>query len=167
MEREKINIVDKDNNLIGVKYRDEVDYSKDIYQVSALWVTNSNRQVLMARRKLTKDKDPGMWGPAVAGTVDEGETYESNIYKEAEEEIGLTGRVFKIGPLQYKDTPRKHFTQWYFVEINLPLKSFTPQESEVEQLVWIDQQELVEDVKNNPDKYVSSLEVLNLLLSFK
>ncbi len=30
-----------------------------------------------------------MWGSAVAGTVEKGEDYESNIYKETEEEIGL------------------------------------------------------------------------------
>lgn len=36
MERQKINIVDKDNKLIGTKYRDEIDYEKDIYQSTSL-----------------------------------------------------------------------------------------------------------------------------------
>ena len=34
---------------------------------------------------------PEVWGPAVSGTNEEGETYDSNIIKEAQEEIGLTG----------------------------------------------------------------------------
>ena len=38
----------------------------------------------MARSVFMIDKLPGKWGPAVAGTVEEGESYEENIIKEAE-----------------------------------------------------------------------------------
>lgn len=166
--REKINIVDELNNIIGVKYRDEINYEVDRYQCTGLWVTNSNGEVLIAQRKLTKEKDPGKWSCAVAGTVAEGETFESNIYKEAEEEIGLKGHVFKFGPLQKNELPRKNFAQWFMAEIDLPVEAFSLQEDEVEQITWIKPEKLIEDVKNNPEKYVSSfISVLPLLLPQK
>lgn len=84
-------IVNENDEIIGHKLREEVDPKNDIYRVSALWVTNSAGDVLIAQRKLTKKHAPGKWEPAVAGTVEKGETDESNIYKEAQEEIGLSG----------------------------------------------------------------------------
>ena len=164
--REKINIVDELNNIIGIKYRDEINYEVDRYQCTGLWVTNSNGEVLIAQRKLTKEKDPGKWSCAVTGTVAEGETFESNIYKEAEEEIGLNGFVFDLGPLQKNEKPRKNYAQWFVVrEVDLPVEAFSLQEDEVEQITWIKPEKLVEDVKNDPEKYVGSfIAVLPLLL---
>ena len=64
-------------------------HPESIYRVSSLWITNSKGEVLLARRAFNKKHDPGKWGPAVSGTVEEGETYESNIIKETEEELGI------------------------------------------------------------------------------
>ncbi len=157
MARQRVNIVDDYDNLIGIKYRDELDPEIDRYQFSALWITNSKGEALIAQRKLTKDKDPGKWGPAVAGTLEEGETHESNIYKEAKEEIGLTDITFEVGPTQKMERPRKNFGQWYFVKIDRPADTFFLQEEEVEQLAWVLEKELKQDIKNNPDTYTPAL----------
>ena len=150
-------IVDEQDNLIGLKLRNEIDYSKDYYRVSALWLTNSIGQVLIAQRVLAKDKDPGMWGPAAAGTVEKDETYENNIYKEAEEEIGLSGVSFSTGPKIRMETPRKYFLQWFVGTVNMAASDFTPQPSEVEQVIWVYPQALAIDVAEQPGKYVPSM----------
>ena len=46
----KIQIVDENDQVISHKVRSEVDYQNDIYRVAALWVTNSQGQVLIAQR---------------------------------------------------------------------------------------------------------------------
>lgn len=166
MKEEKIIIVDNNDNIIGSKLRSEIDYKKDIHRVSAVFVTNSNEQVLITHRKLTKDTNPGLWGPAVAGTVEEGETYEENAYKEAEEEIGLTGVELKVGPKRYREKPRAHFTQWFLYNGDIDIKDLTIQEDEVEQIVWADKETLINDTKENPGKYVRGFkESIEMLLS--
>jgi len=150
----KIQIVDENDQVISHKDRSEVDYQNDIYRVAALWVTNSQGQVLIAQRKLTKDKDPGKWGPAVSGTVDEGETYEANIYKEAEEEIGLTGAQFNKGPKMRVSQPRNYFCQWFTLSVDRDIGLFHVQEEEVEELRWVLETELARDVRENPILYV-------------
>ncbi len=150
----KVQVVDENDNIIGYKERAEIDYKKDIYRISALWVTNSKGEILVAQRKLTKDKDPGMWDPAAAGTVEEYETYESNIYKEAQEEIGLTGETFLLGPKQRRFTPRQYFCQWYTVILDRDIKDFKIQEDELEQITWIPEEQLVQEVKENPEKWI-------------
>lgn len=156
----KQQIVDKDDNLIAVKERDQIDYKTDIYRVAALWLTNSNGEVLIAQRKLSKDKDPGLWGPAAAGTVEEGETYESNIYKEAQEEIGLEGIKFEKGPRLFIHRPRTFFCQWYTAACDWPANKFIPQETEVEKVEWIHGERLARDIRQHPQKYVSQMPII-------
>lgn len=152
-----VHIVDENDTLIGYKERSEIDYGKDIYRSAALWVTNPRSEVLIAQRKFTKDKDPGKWGPAVAGTIEKGEDYDENIYKEAEEEIGLTGYKFiKVGKERLHE-PRHQFVQWYKVVVDKSIDEFTLQPEEVEKIEWIAFSELAKDVENNPDKYVQSM----------
>src|SRR3989338_4963070 len=93
----KIPIVDENDEII--EYKDEKDRKpEDICRVAGLWVTAPNGDILLAQRAFVKKRSPGVWGPAVAGTVEEGETYEQNIIKEAEEEIGLKNLKPIFGP---------------------------------------------------------------------
>ena len=153
----KIQIVNDGDKLVGLKERSEIDYQNDIYRVAALWLRNSNDEVLIAQRKLSKDKDPGKWGPAVAGTLEEGETYESNIAKEADEEIGLVGVTFEKGPKERVTSPRNFFTQWFTASVDKDLNEFTTQEAVVEKIAWVPESELIKDVKENPDKYIPTM----------
>jgi isopentenyldiphosphate isomerase len=152
-------IVDEHDNPTGFKLRNEIDFQRDYYRVSGLWLTNSIGQVLIAQRVLTKDKDPGKWGPAAAGTVEKDETYEANMYKEAEEELGLTGVKFTTGPKMRIESPRKYFLQWFTALVDMPEEEFTPQPSEVERVMWIAQEALIQDVAEKPDIYVPSMPV--------
>ncbi len=156
----KIQIVNEQDELIGVKERSEVDYTTDIYRVSGLWLTNSLGQALLAKRAATKDKDPSKWGPAVAGTIEEGETYKGNIYKEAEEEIGLTGVEFTKTKKIYTDKPRKAFTQWFSGVVDRDIADFTRQVEEVDELAWVDTEQMKQDIQNNPDKYIPAMPII-------
>lgn len=160
----KIQIVDPDDNLIGSISWEELDLAHDIYRVSALWLTNSGGQVLLAQRSLNNDNGAGEWGPAVAGTVDEGETYQTNIYKEAEEEIGLAGVNFEKGPKHKVDGARNYFCQWFRATVDKEINSFTLQADEVEAIKWIDASQLILDVHKNPEKYINGMaEIIKML----
>lgn len=156
----KIQIVNEQDELIGVKERSEIDYTTDIYRVSGLWLTNSLGQALLAKRAATKDKDPSKWGPAVAGTIEEGETYEGNIYKEAEEEIGLTGVEFTKTKRIYTDHPRKVFTQWFSGVVDREIADFIRQIEEVDELAWVDTEQMKKDIQDNPDKYLPTMSII-------
>lgn len=165
MNKPKVIIVDESDTPIGLKYRNEIDYTKDTYRCTGIWITNSKGEVLIAQRAFIKDKDPGKWGPAIAGTLEESEDYESNAYKEAHEELGLSGITLTLGPKEHITKPRKYFGQWFFCTVDKPLSDFTIQKEEVEQIAWIDKDELKTDIENNPDKYTHSLgRVMNMFL---
>jgi isopentenyldiphosphate isomerase len=154
-KKPKIVIVDKNDNVIGCKYREDLTPKKDIYRVSALWVTNSKGEVLCAQRSFDKEHNPGKWGPAVSGTVEEGETREENIYKEAEEELGIKDIKFETGPkystLERPNTKHFRFTQWFLAKIDRKTEDFKLQKEEVEQVRWLTEEEILKIYKKDSE----------------
>jgi len=157
MPKPRIVIVNENDEIIGHKERGTLVQS-DIYRVSALWVKNSQGDILLAQRQLGKRHDPGKWGPAVAGTVDEGETYEQNIIKEAEEEIGLKDIKPIPGPKVRMTGEYNYFDQWYTFVIDKPGEDFTIQEEEVKQVKWFTRTELEKGLREHPEKYLKGLD---------
>ena len=152
----KIIIVDENDKIVGSKNRDALD-KEDIYRVSALWITNSNGQILLARRHHTKSHHPRKWGPAVAGTVDEGETHEENIIKETNEELGLKNIKPEIGPKTKTDNEYRHFTQWFILTVDLDITQFKIQEDEVEEIKWFSQKELKDQLQETPEDFLPTM----------
>lgn len=153
----RIIIVDENDNIIAYKDRDGLK-TEDIWRVSALWLTNSKGEILMARRGLDKIHNPGKWGPAAAGTVEEGETYDFNIIKETEEELGLKNLEFKKGSKTKNSTGKyNYFCQWYLAEIDKPANEFKIQESEVAEVRWFSKEELRRKLQESPSEFIYSV----------
>lgn len=156
IKKPKIIIVDENDKIIGTKDRDNRDNSH-FYRVSALWITNSSNEILLARRHRNKTHDPRKWGPAVAGTVEENETYEDNIIKEAEEELGLKNIKPVLGAKVKIESGYPHFTQWYTLKLDKNIDGFQIQENEVEEIKWISPEELKKQLQENPDEFLPTM----------
>jgi isopentenyl-diphosphate Delta-isomerase len=153
---EQIIIVDEKDRIIGYRNRKTLSDNM-IYRVAALWLTNSKGEILLAKRALTKKHNPGQWGPAAAGTVAKGETYISNIIKEAYEEIGLKITNPKKGPKVRVKVIHDHFTQWYTSCVDKDLSEFSIDRTEVAEIRWFKLAELIKELKNNPSKYLENM----------
>lgn len=152
----KIPIVNEQDEIIG--YKDSKNRNTvDITRITSLWLWNEKGEVLLAQRAFSLRTQPGLWGPAVAGTVEEGETYESNIIKEAEEEIGVKNLKLNIGPKLRRTTRHAYFVQWFTatIESGYPL---VKQDSEVESIKWFSKEELFKAIKETPEIFLPSLE---------
>jgi len=147
----KIPIVNEQDEIIGYKDRDDRD-SKDICRITGLWVTSPDGDILLAQRSFNKKRDPGVWGPAVSGTVEEGETYESNIIKEAEEEIGLRGIPFALGPKMRRSTSHQYFVQ-FFTAVVPKDYPFVKSDEEVEAIRWFTKDEMIKLLDEKPEMF--------------
>ncbi|MGM5480867.1 MAG: NUDIX hydrolase [Nanobdellota archaeon] len=166
MTEEQIIIVDKNDKPIGHKERGTLN-KDDIYRVSALWVNNSKGDILLAQRAFTKRNHPGKWGPAVAGTNDKGESYESNIIKEAEEEINLTDFEMKTIFKEEVKKENHYFCQWFIAKVDKSIEEFEKQDEEVERIKWFSQDEIRQIIKEKPNDFLPILiEKLELFLSY-
>lgn len=151
----KIIIVNEQDEIIGSIEKSE-EREGDICRVSALWIENSKGDVLLAQRSFSKSYNPGQWGPAVAGTNEVGETYESNIVKEAEEEIGL--RNFKFDKLSKIRSHEGHqyFGQWFKAIVDKDISEFVIDPVEVEKVKWFSQAELKKAIEAEPEIFTKT-----------
>lgn len=159
MSKPLVYVVDEQDAIIDTKAREDLT-PQDILRVSVLWIENGHGQVLLQQRSPTKRIGPGLWGPAVAGTVESDETYLSNIIKETEEEIGLPGiKPEEVGKRLYWEPGGKFGRMFTFYKavIDKPLGDFIIQEDEVAQIKWIDKDAILADTRKNPKKYVPSV----------
>lgn len=152
----RIPIVDENDDIIEYRERDNRDLNA-IYRVSSLWITDTNGNILLARRAFNKSHDPGKWGPAVAGTVEEGETYEQNIIKEAEEEIGLKNIKPIFGIKKRRNTKWNYFVQDFLLTLPAGFSDFKIQEDEVAEIKWFSEEELKKELKENPDDFLKGI----------
>jgi len=150
-------VVDEEDNLIDNKPREIVDKEKLRYRVAALWLKNSKGESLLARRAYTKNHYPGRWGPAAAGTVDEGESYEQNMVKEVKEELGLKNIKLKKGPHIKISGQYNHFTQWFECILDKFVKEFKIPKDEVVEVKWFSEKELKKELENNPKEFVKNM----------
>ena len=157
---ELITIVDENDNLIWYKQRWTLNHWKDIYRISALRLENSKWEVLMAQRSYSIKNQWWQRWPAVAGTIDKWETYESNILKESQEEIWLELKEYKIWIKEFvhakENNNRKYFRQRFIAKSDKKIEEFKLQKEEVEKIMRINKQDLLNRVRQNPEDFTAN-----------
>jgi len=94
---EYLDIVTEDNVIIDRASRSECHGNPHlIHRAAHILIFNSHGQLLLQKRSMNKDIQPGKWDTSVGGHVDSGETYEKAAYRELFEELGIQGI-----PLEY------------------------------------------------------------------
>lgn len=85
---EEVAVADEHDRVLGHKFRKDLLPTGRI-RISAMWITNSQNEVLVAQRAFDRKTDPGCWGPAAEGVVEKNETFKANAHKELSEELGI------------------------------------------------------------------------------
>jgi isopentenyldiphosphate isomerase len=154
----KIPIVNDRDEIIAYKEREDRN-PEEIIRVTAIWITDESGNILLQQRGLDKKHNPGKWGPAAAGTVEEGESYDQNAAKEIQEELGLKGITLVKSKKYYGQTNTgKRFAQIYTAII--PRNSEFILESEVAGVRWVSKAELQQWLLEKPDDFVSLMQDL-------
>lgn len=90
MSEEMFDIVDEDNNVIGVASRSQCHGDPSlIHRTAHVVVYNSNGSILLQKRSQSKDLLGGFWDTAVGGHLDMGESFEEGARREMNEELGI------------------------------------------------------------------------------
>jgi len=85
-------LVDEQGNVIGKATRKECHSgSKILHPVVHLHLFDDKGRLYLQKRLMSKDIQPGKWDTSVGGHVDLGESIETALIRESEEELGLLG----------------------------------------------------------------------------
>ena len=143
--------VDKDDNIIGLRPRDDFYTGKYIHRSVHLILFNSQDQILLQKRAPDKKWYPNLIDYSVNGTVDD-ETYEEGILRETEEEIGISTPTKYLFKYPYFDTLDK---AWHAVFLGKSDGKITPDGREMTEVIWMTPDELKKSMQNNPEIYTS------------
>ncbi|ETX04261.1 MAG: hypothetical protein ETSY2_29720 [Candidatus Entotheonella gemina] len=86
---EIVAIVDKHNHVIGSAPRREMRAKKLTHRSTYILVFNSQGELFVQKRTMTKDVYPGYYDPCTGGVVLHGESYELSATRELKEEVGI------------------------------------------------------------------------------
>lgn len=147
----RIPIVNEQDEIIG--YKEKKDLTPlDINRDTGLWIIDENDNILLAQRSSNKKVHPNLWTVAVAGTVEEGETYESNVIKEAEEEIGLVDINPTFICTLLKEGKYKRMGGMFKVLINHSY-NFKVEPMEISEIRWFSKSELEKLFQTNKEMF--------------
>lgn len=89
-EDEIFDIVDTEDRVIGQAFRSQCHGNPGlVHRVAHVLVFNRRQQILLQKRSMVKDVQPGRWDTSVGGHLLPGENYLEAALREAQEELGL------------------------------------------------------------------------------
>jgi isopentenyldiphosphate isomerase len=86
---ERFDIVDRDDRVVGSGLRSEIHARGLLHRAVHLWLFHEDGRILLQKRSLSKDREPGRWTSSVSGHVNSGEEYDTAMKREIPEEIGI------------------------------------------------------------------------------
>jgi isopentenyldiphosphate isomerase len=91
-------VVDEDGNEISLAPRSVCHNGKSmlLHPVVHLHLLNTQGELFLQKRAMTKDLLPGRWDTSVGGHMSTGETVEAALRREAEEELRLKDITFHL-----------------------------------------------------------------------
>ena len=139
--------------------------SRDICHEKGLWhkavamfMINSNDEVLLQKRSASKKLWPNMWDITAGGHVLAGEFGFEAIIREIKEELGATidkNDILFIGSAIStnikNDIINRHFNEFYIINKDIDISNLTLQEDEVSEIKWFSKEEITQRINNNYD----------------
>ncbi len=141
-------VVDEKGHVIGKATREECHRNPDLmYPVVRLHVINSSGQLLLQKRSLHSDIEPGKWDAAVAGHVHFGEDIEKAVLREAREEINFEPEYFDLLEKRIFKAPTSRSLMFIF--ITQSDREIIPNKKEVEDARFFTYSQILEMEKQS------------------
>lgn len=160
---ELIDVLDENGIKTGeVLTRNEIHKRGLWHRAIVVAIVNEKNQILMQQRSYKKDKNAGMWDISVAGHISTGQDALAAASREINEEVSVNlGFNVDIKDFRYMFSYRKEqvikedyierqFYDFFVLRKNtLKVENIRIQESEVEQVKFVDISELNQMIENN------------------
>jgi isopentenyl-diphosphate delta-isomerase type 1 len=143
IETEWFDIVDEENRVIGKATREQChDGSKLLHPVVHVHIFNSDKKLLLQKRNVDKDIQPGKWDTSIGGHIQSGELVEDAIRRESLEEAGIAinhAELLPIAKYVFESDIEKELVFSYAYAYDGPIIF---QESEIDEVRFFDHEEV-------------------------
>lgn len=140
--------VDENDNVLGSVTRKEAHSDNTIiHRAVDIAITNSKKQILLQKRSMHKDTNPGFWSISASGHVTFGETYQEAADRETEEELGVKVELKFVTSDLIKLEREQEITGIFVGDFESTPTEFD--KTEVSEVKWVNLDQLAEFIENN------------------
>ncbi|MBA4452344.1 MAG: isopentenyl-diphosphate Delta-isomerase [Nitrosopumilaceae archaeon] len=170
MSEEYLILVDKDDNPIGSEEKVKCHLPNGIlHRAFTALLFDKNGKLVLTRRAKEKMLWPGDWDGTVASHPRESETYVSSGERRMPEELGIECKLdylFKFEyHVPYKDIGSENEVCGTLIGVVDESSPFKKIEGEIDEIKWISAEELLLELKSQPEVYcpwmIIALELLD------
>ena len=155
---EPFDIVDASDRVIGSAPRSEIHARGLLHRAVHLWLHDPAGRILLQRRSLSKDREPGKWTSSVSGHVNAGEEYDDAMHREIPEEIGVpAGACRDFVRVKYFRACRETDQEFVWLYRAVHAGPFQADPAEVAGLEWFDPEKLDGHIQKKPHEFSSCL----------
>ncbi|HSX35683.1 MAG TPA: NUDIX domain-containing protein [Patescibacteria group bacterium] len=154
----RITVVDENDKVVGAEEREVVRQKGLIHRIARVFVINNDGRVLLQRRSLALQDNPGKWDQSVGGHVDEGEDYLTAAKRETLEELGISVDDFKELGKFYVERPAPGGTVRRFQTVFSCVwdGAVDYDKSEVNEVRWFSVTEIDDWVAKSPEDFTKN-----------
>ena len=156
MQEEQVVLVDEKGNELGLMGKTEAHQKGILHKAISIIIFNKDGKMLLQQRAFTKYHWAGIWSNTCCSHPRSGESFEDAAKRRLQEELGITTPLKKEFPFIYKAKDEKsglteHEFDWVFT--GTFDGDFLFNHDEINEVKWVTKEELLQDMKDNPDRY--------------
>jgi isopentenyl-diphosphate delta-isomerase len=149
-------LVDEKDNITGYGEKLKVHQEGHLHRAFSLFVVNKSGQLMLQRRALDKYHSGGLWANTCCSHPLKGEDREETIHRRLKDEMGFDCELKPLFNFIYRAEFENGLTEYELDQVYIGFyeSEANPNPGEVCEWKWMDIEELKNDLKNTPDKYV-------------
>lgn len=151
---ELVVLVDDANNEIGTAEKSTVHTTNTpLHRGFSVFIFNSHKQLLLTQRALTKKTFPGVWTNTVCGHPGPGESVIAAAKRRLKDELILDCKDLKeVAPYRYRVADQNGIVENEICPVLIGYSDIDPKpvNTEVESWKWVDWEEFLRQVRQNP-----------------
>ena len=152
---EHVILVDTEDQELGIEEKMAAHLVPQLHRAFSIFLFNSQRQLLLQRRALTKYHSPGLWTNTCCSHPRPGETLEQATSRRLSEEMGLSCPMHEAFTFIYKAPVGLGLIEHEFDHVWIGICDETPtiNPEEVDSYAYKSLDEIQLDMEQHPDCY--------------
>jgi len=153
--KEFVILVDEQDNEVGSMEKIEAHEKAVLHRAFSIFVFNEAGQMMLQRRALSKYHSPGLWTNTCCSHPHPGEKCEEATQRRIVEEMGFQCDMQEVFSFIYKAPFDHGLTEHELDHVFMAIYNAEPEinPEEVDDWKWIDVNDLLADVEDNPANY--------------
>lgn len=155
MSEEKVILVDKNDNQVGLMPKLEAHEKGILHRAFSIFIFNSKYELLLQKRASSKYHSGGLWTNTCCSHPKEGEDTLDAANRRLDEEMGIKTSLRKVYDFIYKAELDNQLTEHEFDHVFYGVCDNDPilNKDEAEDFKWVDMETLNNDIIKNENNY--------------